>query len=150
VALGTSVFPDGWAAFHAPVLSTAMTARVKVERVISEGKWNSATGDYDGGETELLYLGPADLDRIARPTRREFVSDSADNQMMQAMLPLAPELNEATPENLRWQSNDLLTVLVCSNPMMEGEKLFVRGWAGASEDWAHTLYCGFNSKQDGA
>lgn len=129
-----------------------MTGRVKIERVLAEGKWNSATGEYDGDTTELLYLGRADIDRIARPTRREFVSDSADNQMTQVMIPIDPDLNEAdpAPSNLRWQSNDLVTLLtVKANPMMEGEKLFLRGWIGASEDWAHTLHCGFNAKQDG-
>lgn len=129
-----------------------MTGRVKIERVISEGTMNFETGDYDGVEMELLYLGRANIDRIARPTRREFVSDSADNQMTQLMIPTDPDLNEAdpAPENLRWQSNDLVTLLdVDDMPMMEGELLFLRGWFGATEDWAYTLHCGFNSKQDG-
>jgi hypothetical protein len=130
-----------------------MTARVKIERVTVEGKWNSGTGNYSAGTTVVLYLGRADIDRIARPTRREFVSDSADNQMTQVMIPIDPDLNEAdpAPSGLRWQSNDLVTILENkANPMMEGEKLFLRGWIGASEDWAHTLHCGFNAKQDGA
>lgn len=130
-----------------------MTGRVKIERVTSEGKLNMTTGAYDGGVLTTLYLGRANIDRIARPTRREFVSDSADNQMTQVMIPIDPDLNEAVPApvNLRWQSNDIVTILTLDDmPMMEGEKLFLRGWFGATEDWAHTLHCGFNAKQDGA
>lgn len=127
-----------------------MTGRIKIERVLSEGTWNPATGDYDGDTMELLYLGRANLDRIARPTRREFVSDSADNQMTQIMLPFTGNEAEPAPVNLRWQSNDLVTILDAGGyDMMVGEKLFVRGWFGATEDWAHVLHCGFNAKQDG-
>jgi hypothetical protein len=35
-----------------------------------------------------------------------------------------------------------------ASPMMEGEKMFLRGWASDTEDWAYTLSCGFNAKQD--
>lgn len=152
MALGTSVFPDGWAEFHAPVINSAMTGRVKIERVASEGKWNAATGLYDGGVLEVLYLGRANIDRIARPTRRDFVSDAADNQTTQVMIPFTGNEAVPAPVNLRWQSNDLVTVLATDsdgNEMIVGEKLFVRGWFGATEDWAHTLHCGFNSKQGG-
>lgn len=127
-----------------------MTARVKIERAITEGKWNPETGDYDGGEMELLYLGRANIDRIARPTRREFVSDAADQQMTQVQLPIDPSFNEAIPLplDLRWQSNDQLTILENDAlAMMVGELIYLRGWFGASEDWGHTLHFGFNSKQ---
>jgi hypothetical protein len=153
VALGTSIFSSEWSTHHRGALNSSQTARVKIERTVSGGKWNPTSGDYAGDTTELLYLGQASIDRIARPTRREFVSDSADNQMMQVGLPLDPSLNEAdpAPEDLRWQSGDMVTVLVnAASPMLEGEMLFVRGWASDSEDWAYTLHCGFNSKQDGA
>ena len=55
----------------------------------------------------LLYLGPANIDRIARPTRREFVSDSADNQMTQVQLPIDRAQRGHAPVNLHWQSNDV-------------------------------------------
>jgi len=150
VALGTSPFSDQWATHHRGALNGTMTARVKIERTISEGKYNIATGQYDGGTMELLYLGRANIDRIARPTRREFVSDAADNQMTQVQLPIDPALNEADPApvNLRWQSNDQLTVLDNEAlAMMVGEQSYLRGWYGASEDWGHTLHFGFNSKE---
>lgn len=150
MALGTSIFPDGWAAHHAPAINSGMTARVKIERVITEAKWNPTTGNYDGGSTVVLYLGRANVDRIARPTRREFVSDSADNQMTQVMLPFTGNEAIPAPVNLRWQSNDLVTILAnADNTMMVGEKLFLKGWFGASNDWGHTLHCGFNAKQNG-
>jgi hypothetical protein len=136
-----------------PVINSAMTGRVKIERAsTTPAKWNQAIGAYEGGVPELLYLGRANIDRIARPTRREFVADAADNQMTQLMLPF--EGNEAVPapEDLRWQSNDMVTILATDsegNDMIVGEKLFVRGWFGATEDWAYVLHCGFNSKQGG-
>lgn len=150
MALGTSPFSDQWATHHRGALNGTMTARVKIERVVTEGKYNIATGQYEGGVMELLYLGRANIDRIARPTRREFVSDSADNQVTQVQLPESPALNEAIPApvNLRFQSNDQLTILGNEAlAMIVGEQIYLRGWFGASEDWAHTLHFGFNSKE---
>lgn len=153
MGLGTSVFPDGWAEHHMPVINSAMTGRVKIEREGTAAKWNPATGEYEGGVPVLLYLGRANIDRIARPTRRDFVSDSADNQMTQLMLPFNGNEAVPAPEDLRWQSNDMVTILATDsegNEMIVGEQLFVRGWFGATEDWAYVLHCGFNSKQGGA
>jgi len=137
-----------------PVINSAMTGRVKIERAsATPGKWNATTGEYEGGVPELLYLGRANIDRIARPTRREFVSDAADNQVVQVLLPFDGNEVDPAPENLRWQSNDMVTVLGVDsegNEMIVGEMLFIRGWFGGTEDWAHTIHCGFNSKQDGA
>lgn len=150
MALGTSVFSDTWHTHHRNTLNSTMTTRIKIERVIDGGKYNPATGEYDGGTTELLYLGRANIDRIANPTRREFVKDSADNQMVQAQIPADPTLNEAAPApvNLRWQSNDRLTILENEAlSMMVGEQVFLRGWMGATEDWGHTLHFGFNAKE---
>jgi len=150
VALGTSPFSDQWATHHRGTLNATMTARVKIERTKTEGKYNIATGQYEGGEMEVLFLGYANIDRIARPTRREFVSDAADNQMTQVQLPIDAALNEADPApvNLRWQSNDQLTILENEAlAMMVGAQIYLRGWFGASEDWAHTLHFGFNSKE---
>jgi|GEM_PF-3631748 hypothetical protein len=137
-----------------PVINSAMTGRVKIERAsATTAKWNQAIGAYEGGVPQLLYLGRANIDRIARPTRREFVSDAADNQMTQLMLPFDGNEAEPAPADLRWQSNDMVTILATDsegNDMILGERLFVRGWFGATEDWAYVLHCGFNAKQDGA
>ena len=130
-----------------------MTGRVRITRALSEGTWNPTTGDYDGGNTETLYEGRANIDRIARPRRGAFVSDSTDNQVTQLLIPTNPALNEADPApvNLRWQSNDMVTILLCAEmPMMEGEKLFLRGWFGATQDWAYTLHADYDSKQGGS
>jgi len=149
VALGTSVFSGDWAYHHRPAVESSFTARVKIERVADEGRWNQATGEYDGAGMEALYLGWASIERVARPTRRDFVFDSADNQMVRVQLPL--DENEADPVDLRWQSNDILTVLENdTNHMMVGEKLFLHGWIGSSHDWLHTLHFTTNAKQDGA
>ena len=130
-----------------------MTGRVQITRELTAGTWNPATGLYDGEVTELLYLGRANIDRIARPRRGAFVSDSTDNQVTQLLIPTSPALNEAVPApvNLRWQSNDMVTILVCAEmPMMEGEKVFVRGWFGATQDWAYTLHADYDDKQGGS
>lgn len=150
MALGTSVFSDDWHTHHRATINSTMTARVKIERIKGAPKYNVATGKYEGGEMELLYQGRANIDRIARPTRREFVSDSADNQIVQVQLPIDAAFNEADPApvDLRWQSNDQLTVLDNEAlTMLVGEQIYLRGWFGASEDWAHTLHFGFNSKE---
>ena len=127
-----------------------MKARITITRPVAGGTWNPETGDYDGETSEVLYVGKAMLERIARPTRRAFVFDAADNQMMRVEIPM--DVNEADPApvDLRWQSNDILTVDENeANPMMVGEKLYLRGWAGSSHDWIHILHFSFNAKQDG-
>lgn len=150
MALGTGVFSAEWHTHHRGTINSTMTARVKIERVTSKGKYDVATGEYTDGAMELLYLGPANIDRIARPTRRKVVSDTADNQMTQVQLPIDPSLNEADPApvNLKFQSNDQLTILELEAvPGMVGDELFMRGDFGSSEDWAYTLHFGYNSKQ---
>lgn len=145
------MFSADWTTHHRPVIESGMNARIKIERPLAGGSWNSATGEYDGAAMEVLYLGQALLERIARPTRRDFVFDAADNQMMRVELPM--DVNEVVPAplDLRWQSNDILTVLENdANPMMVGEHLFLRGWAGSSHDWLHILHFSFNAKQGGA
>jgi hypothetical protein len=128
-----------------------MTARVKIERTASAGKFNIDTGDYDGGTMELLYVGRANIDRIANPTRRAVVGDYMDTQMTQVQL--SDDLNEVDPKpaSLRFQSGDQLTILEnIAMASMVGEQLFLRGDFGASEDWAHTLHFGYNAKQGSA
>lgn len=142
------MFSAEWTTHHRPVVESGMNARVRIDRPLDEGVWNAATGEYDGGTVEELYLGKAMIERIARPTRRDFVFDAADNQMMRVQLPM--DENEVDPVDLRWQSNDILTVLENdSNTMMVGEQIYLRGWAGSSHDWLHILHFSFNAKQGG-
>ena len=142
------MFSAEWTTHHRPVIESGMNARVQITRPVSEGKYNPVTGEYDGAVSETLYLGRAMIERIARPTRRDFVFDAADNQMMRVELPM--DDNEAEPVDLRWQSNDILTVLENdANEMLEGELLYLRGWAGSSHDWVHILHFSFNAKQGG-
>lgn len=144
------MFSGDWTTHHRPVVESGMTARIQIERPIESGTWNPVTDEYDGGTVEVLYLGRAALDRIARPTRRDFVFDAADNQLMRALIPMDENEADPAPVELRWQSNDILTVLENeANPMMVGEKLFLRGWAGSSHDWLHILHFSHNSKQGG-
>lgn len=150
MGLRTTVFPSGWAATQAARINAAMTGRVRIERTLTEGTWNPATGNYDSGTSTLLYLGRANIDRVARPRRGSFDGDVTDNQVTQIMIPVSPALNEAVPvpSPLHWHSNDMVTILVCPGmPMLEGEKVFLRGWFGATEDWAYTLHGDFDSKE---
>jgi hypothetical protein len=126
-----------------------MTSRIRIERTIKEGTYNVETGQIDGEERELLYLGDAYIDKSARPTRRDFVFDSADNQVMEVQIPLELELNEANrAEAPDYQSNDCVTVLVNeTNPGIEGEKYYVHGDASSTQEWTQTLVCRFNTKQ---
>ena len=150
MALGQSMFSAEWTTHHRPVVESGMNARVRISRPVSEGTYNPVTGEYDGAVSEDLYLGKALIERIARPTRRDFVFDSADNQMMGAELPMDENEADPMPVDLRWQSNDILNVEECdANVMMVGEKLYLRGWAGSSHDWVHILHFSFNAKQGG-
>lgn len=142
------MFSADWITHHIPVVESGFQARIKIERPGEGGTWNAETGNYDGAAAEVLFLGDAMLERIARPTRRDFVFDAADNQMMRVELSL--DANEADAD-VRWQSNDILTVMENdANTMMVGEKLYLRGWAGSSHDWVQILHFSFNSKQGGA
>lgn len=144
------MFSGQWTTHHRPVIESGMKARVTITRPTAAGAWNPETGEYDGESAEVLYVGNAMVERIARPTRRDFVFDAADNQMMRVDIPM--DVNEADPApvDLRWQSNDILTVDENeANPMMVGEKLYLRNWAGSSHDWVHILHFSFNAKQGG-
>jgi hypothetical protein len=151
VALSTGVFSADWHTHHRGALNSTMTARVKIERTVSTGKYNPDTGDYDGDTMNLLYVGRANIDRIANPRRRAVVGDYMDDQMTQVQL--SDALNEIVPkpDTVRFLSGDQLTVLEnIAMPSMVGEQLFLRGDFGASEDWAHTLHFGYNAKQGSA
>lgn len=150
MALGTSMFSGQWTTHHRPVVESGMKARVTISRPLEAGAWNPVTGEYDGETAEILYVGKAMLERIARPSRRSFVFDSADNQMMRVEIPMETNDADPLPPQLRWQSNDILTVDEnVANTMMVGEKVYLRGWIGSSHDWLHILHFSFNAKQGG-
>lgn len=149
MALGRGIFHPKFAYHARPTVHSSMSARIRIERTITEGTYNVATGQIEGEERELLYLGRAYIDKVARPTRRDFVFDSADNQVMEIQIPLELSLNEANrTEAPDYQSNDCVTVLVNpDNPGLEGDKYYVHGDASASAEWTQTLVCRFSTKQ---
>lgn len=149
MALSQEIFHPDFAFHHRPTVKSGMLARVRIDRVTAEGKYNLTTGLMEGEVKEILYIGKARIDKVARPTRRDFVFDSADNQVVEVQIPLELEENEADPATAPvFRSNDRVTVLEnASNPTMVNDKYFVHGDAGSSNDWLQTLVCRYNAKQ---
>ena len=79
MALSQGIFHADWAYHHRPLVKSSMLARIRIERVVSEGTWDGTTGLISGNSMQLLYLGKARLDKAARPRRTNFEFDSADN-----------------------------------------------------------------------
>lgn len=149
MALSQGVFSADWAYHHRPAAKSAMQARVRIERVVSEGSFNPVTGLIDGATTLVMYLGKARLDKAARPRRTNFEFDSAENQVMNVQIPLELSENEASPATVpNWQDNDIVTVLTNStNPALVGDKYYIHADAGSSNDWVQTLVCRYSAKQ---
>lgn len=149
MALSRSVFHPRFATHHRPTVHSGMLATVRIERVISEGVYDPATGTLTGAVILPLYLGKARLDKVARPTRRDFVQDSADNVTMEVQIPLEIAENLLAPAIAPdYQTNDIVRVLTNpSNTSLENDRYFVHGNAGSSNDWLQTLVCQYNVKQ---
>jgi hypothetical protein len=149
MALSQGIFSSDWVYHHRPAAKSAMQARVRIERIISEGTFNAVTGLIDGGSTQVLYLGKARLDKAARPRRTNFEFDSAENQVVNVQIPLELAENEASPSVApNWQDNDIVTVLAnTSNSQLVGDKYYIHADAGSSNDWVQSLVCRYSSKQ---
>lgn len=149
MALSSTIFHSAWQPHMQLGLDSAMKGRIKIERVLTVGKFNPATGQIDGGTTKLLYLGKARIHKVARPVRREFVFDSSDNQVIRVQIPLDYKENEVLPAGpVSFQSNDKITVL--ANPLRPqsiGENYFIHSDAGSTEDLLMTLSCRYSEKQ---
>jgi hypothetical protein len=149
MALSQGVFSADWVYHHRPAAKSAMLARIRIERVLTEGTFNPATGLIDGAATTVLYLGKARLDKAARPRRTNFVFDSAENQVVNVQIPLELAENEANPSTPpNWQDNDIVTVLAnTANPQLVGDKYYIHADAGSSNDWVQSLVCRYSDKQ---
>ena len=149
MGLSRGIFHPRFVAHHTPTVKSGMRSRVRIERVISEGTYNPATETLTGAVILPLYVGKARLEKVARPTRRDFVMDAADNQTMDVQIPLELSENDLAPAELpNYQVNDVVVVLENpDNPSLVDSRYFVHGDAGASEAWAQSLVCHYNVKQ---
>ena len=67
----SGIFHPRWIYHHRPVANSGLLARVLIERVLSVGEWDPRTGLME--ETrESIYLGPAQIQKVAFPTNRDF------------------------------------------------------------------------------
>jgi hypothetical protein len=149
MALSRSAIHPRFTRHHKLTVKSLMLSRVRIERVMAEGVYDPETETVTGGDTDPLYIGKAAIEKVARPTRRDFVFDAADNQVVEVQIPLELAENELHPETFPdFQSGDRVVVL--SNPAnttLEGQIFYVHGDAGSSFDWVLNLVCRTSAKQ---
>lgn len=122
-----------------------MLGRVLIERVISTGDWSPETGTV-ADVLEPVYQGPAQVQKIAFPTNRDFVEDVAKFQRMEVTIGF--ETNELIPLAFDVRVNDRVTVLANpSDPEKVGAVYYVHGDESSSNAWQRVLTCQNNMKQ---
>lgn len=149
MALSRSAIHPRFLLHHRATAKSLMLSRVRIERVGTEGVYDPETGTVGEGESIGLYQGRAVIEKVARPTRRDFVFDAADNQVIEVQIPLEAEENELEPETVPdYQSGDRVRVLENpANPSLVGQVYYVHGDAGSSFDWVMNLVCRTSAKQ---
>jgi len=125
-----------------------MLARVLIERVLSVGEWDPETGLME--ETrESIYLGAAQIQKVAFPTNRDFVEDAAKFQRMEVTVGF--DTNELLPLAFDVHVNDRITVLQnVSDPEKVGSIYYVHGDESSSNAWQRVLTAQTNMKQGSA
>lgn len=122
-----------------------MLGRVLIERVVATGNWNPETG-VAADTFESIYLGPAQVQKIAFPTNRDFVEDAAKFQRLEVTIGF--ETNELIPLAFDVHVNDRVTVLLNhSDPEMVNTYMYVHGDASSTNAWQRVLTCQSNMKQ---
>lgn len=141
-----SIFHPEFIFHHRATVNSAGLARVLIKRVISRGEWNPQTGEIDGGVTQPLYEGRARIQKVAFPTNRDFVEDSAKFQRMRIQIGF--EDNELIPAEFEPQINDRIKVLLNpSDPGKVGTFYYVHGDESSSNAWQRTITAQTNMKQ---
>ena len=140
------IFHPGWITHHRRVADSGGLARVLIERIITAGEWNFATGQIDGEVKESVYLGSAQIQKVAFPTNRDFVQDAAKFQRMQFTLGFST--NELEPLVYNVQVNDRITILANpADPEKIGTRYYVHGDESSSNAWQRVLTAQTNMKQ---
>lgn len=144
--MSEGVFHPDWIFHHRATANSANLGRVLIERVVSRGEFNFATGAQDSGSMVAVYRGRARIQKVAFPTNREFVEDRAKFQRMRVVIGF--EDNELTPLAFDVHVNDRITVLEnASDPEKAGETYYVHGDESSSNAWQRTLTAQSNMKQ---
>lgn len=142
----SGLFHPGWVTHHRPIANSGMLARVLVERVTGTGEWNPATGLIEGETKVSVYQGPAQIQKVAFPTTRDFVEDTAKFQRMEVIIGF--DTNELTPREYNVNVNDRVLVLANpSDPEKVGNTYYVHGDESSSNAWQRVLTCQANMKQ---
>lgn len=149
MALNQSVFHPKFQSAVRPVLSHARKGRIVVERVLDRGKWNPATGQNDGANLQVLFQGPARVQKHGRIVKRLFVDDQNELQLIRVAIDESQ--NEvAFPADFVWHPNDRVTVLDgADDHMLTGLRMYVHGWVGSTNGVERVLMCQTNMKQGG-
>lgn len=143
----SGIFHPAWTHHHRATANSGLLGRVLIERITSTGSWNPATGQIDGAASVAIYSGPAQIQRIAFPTNRDFVEDAAKFQRME--ITLGFETNELIPLAFDVRVNDRVTVLAnASDPEKVGAVYYVHGDESSSNAWQRVLTCQTNLKQN--
>lgn len=141
------IFHPGWVYHHRATANSGMLARVLIERIVSkDASWSPETGVISGETKTAVYQGPAQIQKIAFPTNRDFVEDAAKFQRMEVTIGF--ETNELIPLAFDVHVNDRVTVLANpSDPEKVGDTYYVHGDESSSNAWQRVLTCQNNMKQ---
>lgn len=146
MGLMSSVFHPSFATHHRPTVNSTHLGRVLIERVVNRGTYDVATNAIDGGVYESIYRGAARIQKVAFPTRRSFVEDTAKFQRMRVCIGF--DENELIPGSFNVHVNDRVTVLAnASDPEKVGETYYVYGDESSTNAWERVLTCQVNMKQ---
>ena len=142
MALSRGVFHPRFRQHHTPVVESSFLATVSIAKPAAGGTYDFETGETVSGVPEVWYTGPARVQRVAKPVRRDFVYDTADNQTILVQVTL-----DALPVGKEWISDLRVEVTACAaNPELVGSVCYVRGWAGSSNALSTDLFCSANQK----
>jgi hypothetical protein len=140
-----SIFHPEFIFHHRATVNSAGLARVLIERVVSRGDWDPLTGET-ADVLQPLYEGRARIQKVAFPTNRDFVEDSAKFQRMRIQIGF--EDNELVPAEFEPAINDRIKVLYNpSDPGKVGTFYYVHGDESSSNAWQRTLTAQTNMKQ---
>lgn len=145
----SGIFHPGWVYHHRNVANSGMLGRVLIERVTGTGEWNPVTGLIEGETKVSVYRGPAQIQKVAFPTNRDFVEDAAKFQRMEVTIGF--ETNELIPLTFDVHVNDRVVVLAnASDPEKVGSVYYVHGDESSTNAWQRVLTCQTNMKQGNA
>ena len=145
--MSDGVFHPGWIYAHRPVVNSTHLGRVLIERIISRGQYDIDSDTVTGAVTEQVYLGPARIQKVAFPTNRDFVEDTAKFQRMR--IAIGFDENELTPAEFDIHVNDRITVLQnVADPEKVGAAYYVHGDESSSNAWERVLTAQSNMKQE--